>query len=111
MDRLTAGEMKNQIRFEKVSRLPNQMGGYVPTWSLLCTIWGKYRQLSGKELLLQQQVNPLITVEIITRYRTDISTDNRAFYNNKYHNIISVIDEENTRVWLKIMCEVKQSDQ
>lgn len=108
---MTAGELKNQILFEKRSRAPNGMGGFVDTWSTLCTVWGKYRQLSGKELLLQQQVNPLISVEIAVRYRTDITTDVRAFYKNNYHNILSVIDEDNKREFLKIMCEVKHSEQ
>jgi len=87
------------------------MGGYSESWSTLCTVWGRYRQLNGKELLLQQQVNPLISVEIAIRYRTDISTDNRVLYMNKYHNILSVIDVDNKREWLKIMCEVKNSEQ
>jgi SPP1 family predicted phage head-tail adaptor len=111
MGRLTAGEIKNSILIEKRSRTPNSMGGRAETWSTLCTVWGRYRQLSGKELLLQQQVNPLISVEITIRYRSDVTTDNRIYYRNKYHNILSVIDLENKRCWLQLMCEVKHSDQ
>jgi len=111
MGRLTAGELKNSILIQKRYRTPNGMGGYSESWSTLCTVWGRYRQLSGKELLLQQQVNPLISVELTVRYRDDIDTDKRFTYKNQLHNILSVIDVDNKREWLKLMCEVKHSDQ
>jgi len=106
-----AGEMKNRLLFQKRARATNSMGGYIDTWSTLCTIWGRYRQLTGREAILQQQLNPLVTVEVIIRYRTDINTDRRLYYMNKYHNIISVIDINNRHEHLRLLCEERQSDQ
>jgi SPP1 family predicted phage head-tail adaptor len=50
-------------------------------------------------------------VELTIRYRDDIDTDKRFTYKNQLHNILSVIDVDNKREWLKLMCEVKHSDQ
>lgn len=108
---MTAGEIKNSIRFDKRSRTPNGMGGFTEAWSTMCTVWGMYRQLRGRELFNQQQVNPLISVQIDIRYRTDIDTDKRAYYRNEAHNILSVIDVDNKREWLTLMCEVRHADQ
>ncbi len=114
---MTASELKNSIRFDKVSRTPTTMGGFTEAWTTLCTVWGRYRELGGtgygvnRELFQQQQLNPLITVEIVIRYRTDITTDVQAFYNTKLHNILNVIDIENRHEWLKLYCEVRHSGQ
>ena len=106
-----AGALNCRLQFDKVSRAPDSQGGYAETWTELCTVWGKYRQLSGRELLLQQQVNPLVTVEAQIRYRTDITTDRRMQYNHKVHNIIEVIDVDNRHTELLIKCEIVHSNQ
>ena len=108
---ISAGELKNRIRFEKRSLSGNGFGGFVETWAELCTVFGRYVPLRGKEREAQQQVNPEITVRIHVRYRTDITTDRRAYYNGKYHNILEVIDVDNTHTELMLMCQVLHSNQ
>jgi len=108
---INAGELKNRIRFEKKAMASNGFGGFIESWATLCTIWGRYKQLSGKELIAQQQVNPLITVEIQMRYRPDINTDRRAYYMNNFHNIIEIIDVDNRHTELLLKCEIIHSNQ
>ncbi|MFA5130421.1 MAG: phage head closure protein [Patescibacteria group bacterium] len=108
---IDSGDYNNRIRIEYVTRTADGMGGFDEAWAELKTVWGQYRQLSGNELLKQQAVNPIISVAVRIRYRSDVTTDNRLYYGGNYLNIIEVNNTDNEYKELLLKCEVRHSGQ
>lgn len=112
---INSGDLKHRVTIQKRTMTSNGFGGWVETWTDICTVWGNYNPLSGRELLAQQQVNAQITVDVQIRYREDILPlavpIRRIVYKGINHNVLGCIDVDNAHVELRLQCEVVHSDQ
>ncbi len=99
------GSYRNRIIFKKRNNEANGMGGFIVTWSEVCTIWGSFIQINAKESFYYKQIYPTAEFKIQCRYRPDLNSNMRIFYNNKYYDITGVIDKDNLHKELTILCE------
>jgi SPP1 family predicted phage head-tail adaptor len=107
---MNPGALRSRIIIQDANYVDNGFGGKITTWSTLATVWAKVDHLSGRELLIAQQISPVITYEIMIRYRSDMSTKYRIYYNGMYFNIIDIKDLDNRHEWLFLKCEVRNSE-
>lgn len=87
---MKAGEMDYRIRIEGRVDVPDAIGHPTPTWSEVATVWGGVQYLSGREVM--QSGRPIVSEQarVFTRYRADVSTANRLFFDGKVWNITYV---------------------
>ena len=68
-------------------------------------IWAEVLPLSGRELFNALQVQPDVTHQVNIRFREGIRPEMRIKLGSRYLNIASVLDVEEKRTSLQIMCK------
>lgn len=76
-------------------------GNPVPTWTTIATVWADVMPLSGRELLLAQQVNATTTHSVRIRYLSTVRPDQRIVHQGRYFDINGIAnDRESDRMQL-----------
>lgn len=88
----------------------NDMGGYSQTLSEISTVWCNITPLVGRELMKYSQVYPTAQYKITMRYRPDVNTEMKLYYNKHYWNILSVQDLDNMQDELEILAQNTPSE-
>lgn len=70
----TAGELRHRITLQTPTEAADTAGQMVPTWADTTTVWGKYTQTGGSELVIGEQTRSLITGTVEVRTNTAFST-------------------------------------
>jgi SPP1 family predicted phage head-tail adaptor len=105
------GELDRQIIFiQKVIGTGAANEDAVNGWELIeedPQVWAKVRQSPGSEVVVADQIQSTMSTSFIIDYRTDITTEMRIIYNEKYFNIISPpAEHEGSRgMYLLIMAD------
>jgi len=103
---------KSRIKFEKISYVSNDFGGYTTTWAEVFTTWAQISPLQGREAVEYRTIYPTAQYIIRIRYRHDIKFTMRIFYNNRYLNILGPpMDVNNLHEELVILAEDLKSGQ
>lgn len=104
---------RSRIKIYKRSYISNGFGGQTESNVLVDTVWAGINQVINQtatnEDIRYKQVWPKPQYSIKIRYRPDINNDFKIFYNNKYFDILAVIDKDNRHDELEIICEVTPS--
>jgi SPP1 family predicted phage head-tail adaptor len=100
--RRTLADFDKRITFEKPVKTPNGQGGFITTWSTICTVWARILPISAKEKRRADQTVMTETHTISIRYRRDIKATCRCKYKNRYFSIIALINPEEANEWLDI---------
>lgn len=107
------GELDRRITFvDKSAECENKWGELVPCEREIATVWAKVEELRGKEKLKAGKDYATMDIQVICRYRDDITTDMIIEYEGRELEIKSII-ELGRRRYLEIMCEevaTKRSD-
>jgi SPP1 family predicted phage head-tail adaptor len=102
---------RSRIKIYRRVLTSNSFGGFSQTQTEVDTVWCRITPLTGRESLQYKQVYPTADYRILMRYRPDVNTNYRLFYNNRYMNILSVTDIDNRHDELEILAERKQSEE
>ena len=97
---------RSRITIYKRAYTANSHGGFSQTWTEVDTVWCKIIPLVGREGMQYKQAYPTAQYRVVIRYRPDVSTDMRLYYNKKYYNILSVVDINNMQDEIEIMTEL-----
>lgn len=84
--------LPHRLRFVRVQRTPDGMGGHVETWQTAFRIWGRVRGLSATERLRAMQTAGESTHTIEVRYRGDITPDMRIEKRGETYEIDPPVD-------------------
>ena len=104
------GNYRSRVKIYKRVYTSNGMGGFSQTLSEVDTVWAEVMPMSGREATRFRQAYPTATFRIRMRYRRDVNTDYKIYYNSKYHNILYVEDTDNKQDELIILTEVTESE-
>lgn len=104
-------EMKSRIKIYRQNYTSNGFGGNILTWTEVDEVWCKITPLNSKEEIAYKQIYATASYKINMRYRPDVNNDFRLYYGHRYYNILSVVDLNNLRDELEIVCEVSHSEQ
>lgn len=99
-----SGELKQQIIIQIRTRVPDDKGGTVETWTTHATVWAGLKPSTGNEFLLNDQVQSRVTTEITIRYRKKVTTAMRVNYGGRIYDIEAVIDPKEKHEKLLLMC-------
>jgi SPP1 family predicted phage head-tail adaptor len=105
---ITAGDLRNKIYIQRLTLVPDDMGGFEKTWTTIATPKARVRGLTGTEHWEAQRVHPGNLKRVIIRWRGDdyqapyYTEADRIMFQNREHGILTVMDIENHQKWLQI---------
>ncbi|SFO07298.1 phage head closure protein [Xenorhabdus japonica] len=106
---MRAGALRHRITLQNFTQIQLPSGQRMQKWQDVATVWAEVKHISGRELMASGAVFSEATVRIWLRYRADITTANRIFYqgdnaSGQFFNIVAVIpDPQHTR--LELLCK------
>lgn len=106
---MKAGRLKRRVTFQRSETHQGQAGEVIHSWVDIATVWAEIKTISGRELMKAGTVYADATVRIWTRFRDDITADNRILYpspntRGMVYGIVAVIpDADRTR--LELLCK------
>lgn len=103
---MRAGSLRERVTLQ--SPTESRSAAYADVqkaWVDVATVWAAFEPLSGRELLLAQQVSSDINVRFRVRYRADVTAKWRVRYGTRIFQIVQPpIDVGGRRVELHLMC-------
>lgn len=98
-------KFRHRITIERQSSFVDSNGDTVRAWDLVAQVWAEIRPLSGRELLLAQQVQSTVNTTIVTRYRSDVDATCRILHNGTIYNIAAIIRDPQSGIeWMTLQC-------
>jgi len=99
---MNPGELRHRITLQSMTTVPDAEGIAVRTWTTFATVWGRYKDLSGRELLAAQSIAAEVNGHIDMRYRAGITPKMRALWNGRTFDILAAPDKEGLRRYLEL---------
>jgi SPP1 family predicted phage head-tail adaptor len=111
MTNIAAGRLRHVVSVERQVEIVDSNGDHSRDWEYVTSIRAEIKPMSGRELLMAQQVQSAVSVSIIARYRSDIDSTCRIRYNGTIYNIQAVITDPNSgREWMTMPCAIGTND-
>lgn len=111
MSNIAAGRLRHIVSIERQVEIIDSNGDHHREWQYVTSLRAEIRPLSGRELLMAQQVQSQVSVNIVARYREDVDASMRIKNNGTIYNILAVIhDPESGREWMMMPCAVGTND-
>lgn len=103
--RVNIGRMNRRITIQYQAGLDeDEEANTEPRWEEFATVWAAISPLRGREYFAAAAVNAETTVRFRIRYRSGVSPAMRVLYNGKKYDIKSVIDVDEGRRQMELMC-------
>jgi SPP1 family predicted phage head-tail adaptor len=100
---MRSGRLRYRVDLQR-DHVTRDHGTEVRTPETYATVWASVTYLGGSELWKAQQVNPLVNVRVVMRYRSDVLAAHRVIYAGKTLEIKAVIPDEAHRASLTLDC-------
>jgi SPP1 family predicted phage head-tail adaptor len=102
---MDAGQLRHRVVIQSKARTDDGGGGGSVTWSDVATVWANIKPLSGMQRLKAEQVESSVTHTITIRYRSGLDDSMRVTYAGRIFMVTSLIDPDERKAWLSLMCE------
>ena len=86
------GRLRNRIQLQSSTTAKNAVGEDVKTYATYATVWACVRPLSGRELMLAQQLTSEVSHEVTVRYNGSLTVDDRIVWGTRTFDIAAVIN-------------------
>ena len=95
---MRAGTLRHRVTIQKPTEgAANSYGETVDTWSNVCTVYASVIMQAAREAFEAGKVQPEATVEVIVRYRYDLTSEKRFKFGDRLLYIDSVVADERRR--------------
>ena len=101
---MQAGLLRDRVTIQVRSMADDAAGEPVLTWTDVATVYAHVADMTGREYLAAQAVTNAVNTTIIIRYRAGITAAMRAVSRGVTYNIQAVIEPENKRREMHLMC-------
>lgn len=102
-----AGDLKDSVTFQRVSRTTDGVGGWSEAWATLAgaPTRAKVRQLSGSEVWRFGRVEAQVRLVVVTRLFSGLAEGDRVLWRGKAHNIREIREIDDAGRWLEVFVE------
>lgn len=108
---LRAGNLRHRVAIEQQVTETDSSGAVETFWEYVTTVWASIDDVSGRELLLAEQVQSGVSTRIVTRFRPEIEASMRVKHNGVIYNIEAIIsDPDSGREYLTLQCSTGLND-
>ena len=102
---MQAGQLRDRVTIQARSTVDNAVGEPTLTWSNIATnISANVTDASGREYIAGQAITNAVTTTIVIRYRTGVTAAMRVLSRGVIYNIEAVLEPENKRREMHLMC-------
>jgi SPP1 family predicted phage head-tail adaptor len=103
---MNIGSMKHRVNIEAPTLVPDGMGGFTATYTTIATsIAASIWSITANEQIQANASTMVVSHRIRMRYRSDIKANWRLKHENKYYNIVSIIDQNQDHRMLELLCK------
>lgn len=88
---IAAGQLDQRITLQSRTATRDAIGGELPAWVDVATVWAKVDAITGREVHAAQQLHAEITLRAQIRYRDDVAADWRALWRGNVLAIHAVL--------------------
>lgn len=100
-----AGRMRERVIIQTKVFADDGMGGGAASWEDVATVWGQVSPLRGMEALHALQMQAAVSHRVTIRYLAGVTAAMRVLWGERTFNIRSVINSDERRRYLQLMCE------
>jgi SPP1 family predicted phage head-tail adaptor len=94
------------VIIQRLTSVPNGIGGYIEDWNNHLEYPGVLDQLTGNERLSAEKISPLSS-HILIGPMAEIKEADRVIYNDRIYNIVNIDNPMNLNRHLEILLEFK----
>jgi len=102
---IKARSKRHKILIEKVTETRDSIGGVIETWSTYSALYAEVQPLNGREYFDSKAIQADTTIRFRIRYLQGIIPKMRINYNSRLFDIESVIDVDERRKEMVLMCK------
>lgn len=111
MSNIAAGRLRHIVSIDRQVEVVDSNGDHLREWQNVTSMRAEIKPMSGRELLLAQQVQSQVSVAIIMRYRSDIDATCRIRFNGATYNVLAVIHDADSGIeYITLQCAVGTND-
>jgi SPP1 family predicted phage head-tail adaptor len=99
------GSLRHRVALQQKTIAEDNLMQQSEIWTEIATVWACIEPLSGREYFAAKQINAEISVRITIRYLPGIKTDIRAVLDGRIFEVLAVINPEERRKALILMCK------
>lgn len=102
---MRAGDLRHRLTLQQNQAARGAYNEAPPAWVTLATLWGAVSSISARQFVEQARTQGEITHKVVIRYRPGILPQrNRLLYKNRVLIIEGVLDADEARRQLTLMC-------
>lgn len=101
---MRAGSLRHRVSILHASEGRGTMGDVTSQWQAIGTCWASVEPLSGRELMLAQQIQAEATIRVRMRYRSDVTHQSRILHNQRTLDVVQVINPAERNEELELLC-------
>ncbi len=106
MTNIAAGRLRHVVSIERQVEIIDSNGDHSREWEYVTSLRAEVKDLSGRELLLAQQVQSSVSTDIVTRFNASVDATCRIKHNGVVYNVTAVIHDANSgREFMVLRCE------
>lgn len=102
---MNVAELNKIITFQNNIKTPGDMFNADVAWQDIFTAYASIKPVTAKEQIQNNTVDMVTTHVIKMWYRKNINSEMRIKYENRFFNIISIINVKEENKELNFMCE------
>ncbi len=103
--RIASGERRHKLAIRSATEVADSHGQLIKTYSTTKTVWGRVKQLSGKEAEIARQIVPSATHEVVIPYWSGLTEEMQFLVNGRTLGIASIDDRDMAGVEQVCICE------
>lgn len=100
---MRSGRLRHRLLLQSKVVTRDSYGAAIITWADQATVWGAIEPLSGAEYFSQAQVQDEAKVRIVIRFYDGVDTTWRVKHDNKYYDLVDVLDHDEKHKMLTLM--------
>jgi SPP1 family predicted phage head-tail adaptor len=108
MTEFLPSDLRDRVTLEELARASDEGGGFVETWEKVAELAADIRPADGSETVEADRLAASLTHQIALRYRPSVQPAMRFRKTGRVFHILSVIDVDERRRWLKFLCEERE---
>ena len=101
---MRSGRLRHRLLLQSKVVTRDSYGAAIITWADQATVWGAIEPLSGTEYFSQAQVQDEAKVRIVIRFYDGVDTTWRVKHDNKYYDLVDVLNHDEKDRMLTLMC-------
>jgi SPP1 family predicted phage head-tail adaptor len=101
-------DLRHRLVLEELQREDDGGGGFAENWVMVAELSAALNPIGGGESVEADRIAGRLTHEIVLRYRDGVTPSMRFRKGTRLFHIVSVIDVEERKSWLRCLCEERE---